>query len=136
MRRLHLPNHQLTFVSHSSWRLSYESPTEGLQAYRAVGGFNVSNLIEIKQIIKDIDKNYFLICSFQIGADLNKCPQKSYSQRLSEFGIFSFLFIFRGVWPPTGLFYRRRPPQLHATHRKSGQRRKRHHTKYTVLRPC
>jgi hypothetical protein len=40
------------------------------------------------------------------------------------------------VRPPTGLFYRRRPPQLYATHRKSGQRRKRHCTKYTGLRPC
>ncbi len=33
------------------------------------------------------------------------------------------------VRPPTGLFYRRRSPQLYATHRKSGQRRKRHRTR-------
>jgi hypothetical protein len=41
----------------------------------------------------------------------------------------------RSVRPPTGLFYRKRPPQLYATHRKSDERRKRHCTKYTGLRP-
>jgi hypothetical protein len=55
----------------------------------------------------------------------NKCMVKGPGHEMNIF----LKGKIRVVRPPTGLFYRKRPPQLYATHRKSDERRKRHRTR-------